>query len=218
MRIDVWSDMVCPWCYLGHRRLELALAQLRDEGVVDVEVHWHAFELDPGAPAEPGDLRAVIEKKYGPGAYDAMTGRLEALGRADGLAYRFDLARRVNTFDAHRLTAWAATCGAEAQDALLRRLFRAYFEEGAVLSDHATLSALAAEVGLDGGTAADVLATGDFAAEVRAEVAAARDLGVGGVPAFVVDRQFLVSGAQDTETFVRLLRRVAERRGDGAED
>jgi len=213
VRIDIWSDMVCPWCYLGHRRFELALDQLRQEGVDGFDVRWHAYELDPGAPAEPGDLRAVIEKKYGPGAFDGMTGRLTALGAEEGLDYRFDLARRVNTFDAHRLTAWAATGGPEAQDAVLRRVFRAYFTEGAVISDHEVLAALAADVGLDGDAARAVLAGDDHAEEVRADEAMAQDLGVGGVPAFVLDRQFLVSGAQDTETFVRLLRKASERSG-----
>ena len=210
MRIDIWSDMVCPWCYLGHRRFELALDQLRAEGTDDFDVRWHAFELDPTAPAEPGDLRAVIEKKYGPGAFDGMTGRLVALGTEEGLDYRFDLAQRVNTFDAHRLTAWAATGGPEAQDAMLRRLFRAYFTEGATLSDHDVLAGLAAEVGLDADAARAALAGDEFADEVRADEAMAQELGVGGVPAFVLDRQFLVSGAQDTETFVRLLRKAAE--------
>lgn len=210
MRIDIWSDMVCPWCYLGHRRFELALDELRAEGVDDLDVRWHAFELDPTAPAEPGDLRAVIEMKYGPGAFDGMTGRLTALGEAEGLDYRFDLAQRVNTFDAHRLTAWAATFGAATQDDVLRRLFRAYFTEGATLSDHEVLARLADEVGLDAPTARAVLAGDDFADDVRADEAMAQDLGVGGVPAFVLDRQFLVSGAQDTETFVRLLRKAAE--------
>lgn len=210
MRIDIWSDMVCPWCYLGHRRFELALDELRAEGLDDFDVRWHAFELDPTAPAEPGDLRTVIEKKYGPGAFDGMTGRLTALGDAEGLEYRFDLAQRVNTFDAHRLTAWAATDGPQAQDTMLRRLFRAYFTEGATLSDHEVLAGLAAEVGMDGEAALAVLAGDDFAEDVRADEAMAQDLGVGGVPAFVLDRQFLVSGAQDTETFVRLLRKAAE--------
>ena len=175
MRIDIWSDMVCPWCYLGHRRFELALDELRAEGNGNFDVRWHAFELDPTAPAEPGDLRRVIEKKYGPGAFDGMTGRLTALGEAEGLDYRFDLAQRVNTFDAHRLTAWAAADGPQAQDTMLRRLFRAYFTEGATLSDHAVLAALAADVGMDADAALVMLAGDDFAEDVRADEAMAQD-------------------------------------------
>lgn len=214
MRIDIWSDMVCPWCYLGHRRFELALDELEADGVRDVDVRWHAFELDPDAPAEPGDLRDVIDRKYGPGAFDGMTGRLTALGAADGLEYRFDLAQRVNTFDAHRLTALAATHGADVQDRMLRRLFRAYFAEGAVLSDHEELVGLAEDVDLDADTVRAALAGDDFADDVRADEEMARELGVTGVPAFVINRQFLVSGAQDTETFVRLLRKAAEQHDD----
>jgi len=213
MRIDIWSDMVCPWCYLGHRRFELALEELAADGIDDFDVCWHAFELDPDAPAEPGDLRAVIERKYGPGAFDGMTGRLTALGAADGLEYRFDLAQRVNTFDAHRLTAFAATHGPEAQDRMLRRLFRSYFTEGGELSNHEELVGLAEDVDLDAEAVRAVLTGDEFADEVRADEAMARDLGVTGVPAFVIDRQFLVSGAQDTETFVRLLRKAAENAG-----
>ena len=209
MRIDVWSDMVCPWCYLGHRRLALALEELAAEGLDDIDVHWHAFELDPRAPSEPGDLRAVLEKKYGPGAFETMTGRLGALGAEAGIDYRFDLAQRVNTFDAHRVAAFAATAGGDVQDRVVDRLFRAYFSEGADLSDHGVLSALAAETGLDGHEVAGMLAGDDLVEQVRADEAMAHDLGVGGVPAFVIERQFLVSGAQDTETFVRLLRRAA---------
>ena len=109
MRIDIWSDVICPWCYLGKRRFERALASLawRDE----VEVRWHAFQLDPGATAEPGNLRAAIERKYGPGAFEGMVRRLTDLGEAEGIRYRFDLAKRVSTFDAHRLLAWAWHAG-----------------------------------------------------------------------------------------------------------
>lgn len=215
MRIDIWSDMVCPWCYLGHRRLTAALDELAADGIDDVEVHWHAFELDPHAPAEPGDLRDVLERKYGPGAFETMTDRLGALGAEAGIDYRFDLAQRVNTFDAHRVAALAAAGGPDAQDRVVQRLFRAYFTEGADLSDHEVLVGLAEECGLDPATVAAVLAGDDLSTEVRTDEATARELGVGGVPAFVVDRQFLVSGAQDTETFVRLLRKVHESATDG---
>ncbi|MFM7069103.1 MAG: DsbA family protein, partial [Actinomycetes bacterium] len=175
----------------------------------EFDIRWHAFELDPHAPPEPSDLRAVIESKYGPGSFDGMTERLCELGAVDGIAYRFDLAQRVNTFDAHRLTAWAATFGPDTQDRMLRRLFRAYFTEGAVLSDHDILTKLAADADLDPEQAGAALESGAYSDEVRADTAMAQDLGVGGVPAFVLNRQFLVSGAQDTETFVRLLSKAA---------
>lgn len=208
MRIDIWSDVVCPWCYLGSRRFAAALEQA---ALDDVEVHWRAFQLDPGAPREPGDLRAALERKYGPGAFDAMTQRLVALGAAEGIEYRFDRALRVNTADAHRLLAWAGTLGD--QWPLVDRLFEDYFTAGADLADHSTLVAAAASVGLEGEVAAEVLAGGAFDDRVRADQAEAHERGISGVPAFVVDDQWIIPGAQDTERLVQLLSRVG---GSGA--
>jgi len=207
VRIDIWSDVICPWCYLGSRRLDAALDRL---GWDDVEIRWHAFQLDPGAPPASGDLRTALERKYGPGSFDAMTTRLTSLGAAAGIDYRFDLARRVNTFDAHRLLAWAATRPG-GQGPLVERLFLAYFTEGADVSDHATLSGLVAEVDGDVGAAAAVLAGDEFADEVRADVAVARERDVTGVPAFVVDGGVMIPGAQEVDTFVRVLERTAAR-------
>lgn len=207
MRIDIWSDVICPWCYLGSRRLDAALDQVGRE---DVEVRWRAFQLDPSAPAEPGDLRTALERKYGPGSFDSMTRRLEALGAAEGIEYRFDRALRVNTADAHRLIAWAGSQGA--QGALVERLFADYFTRGADLSDRAVLVAAATATGLDAATAADVLASGAFAEEIGADQVEAVDRGISGVPAFVVDDEWVIPGAQDTERMVQLLERVLGRR------
>jgi predicted DsbA family dithiol-disulfide isomerase len=212
MRIDIWSDVVCPWCYLGHRRFRNALERL-GAAASGIEVHWRAFELDPRAPAEPQPLRPALERKYGPGAFDAMTERLTALGDAEGLEYRFDLSKRVNTFDAHRLSAWAGATAPDRQDAVVERLFRAYFTEGADVSDHPTLARLAGEVGLDVTSAAEVLSGSGFAEEVRDDETAAREHDVTGVPAFVIEAQLLIPGAQDVETLVRLLGRALERIG-----
>lgn len=212
MHIDVWSDVICPWCYLGKRRLDRALAQL--DWADDVTVRWRAYQLDPHAPTEPGDLRATIEKKYGPGAFDQMTTRLTALGSAEGIDYRFDRAQRVNTADAHRLMAWAwATGGQATQDALADGLFRAYFSEGANVADHEALVRLAAEAGLAATRAADVLAGDEFAAEVAEDLGAAVQGQITGVPAFVIEDRLLIPGAQDTDTFVAVLTRARERFG-----
>lgn len=208
VRIDIWSDVICPWCFLGHRRFATAIAEL---GAEHFEVRYRAFELDPRAPAEPRELRPVLERKYGPGAFDAMTERLVGLGSAEGIDYRFDLAQRVNTFDAHRLLLWAGSAHPEAQARLVERTFRAYFSEGADVSDRSTLAGLVADAGLDRDDAVGVLEDGAFADAVRADEAAARELGVTGVPAFVVDEQLMIPGAQDTATFVRLLGRALER-------
>ncbi len=209
MRIDVWSDVICPWCYLGARRLDQALDRLawRDE----VEVHWRAFQLDPSAPREPGDLRRAIERKYGAGSFDGMTTRLTALGEAEGIDYRFDRALRVNTLDAHRLIAWAGTVGRSEQDALVRELFRAYFTDGGNVADPTTLAGLAAAVGLDGAAAAEVLAAGTFADEVAADLAAARERDIHGVPNFVVGDRLSIPGAQEVDTMVLLLERARDR-------
>ena len=154
----------------------------------------------------------ALERKYGPGSFDAMTGRLTALGPADGIDYRFDLAKRVNTFDAHRLVEWAAT-QPDGQDALVDRLFLAYFTEGADLSDHPTLVRLADEAGAEADAAARVLASDAFADEVRSDEQRARDLDITGVPAFVVDERMMIPGAQDVDTIVRILQRASANAG-----
>ncbi|MEI2699181.1 MAG: DsbA family oxidoreductase [Microthrixaceae bacterium] len=209
VRIEIWSDVICPWCYLGSRRLSEALGQL---ALDDVELRWRSFQLDPGAPREPSDLRASLDLKYGPGAFDSMTPRLTALGAQVGIDYRFDKALRVNTADAHRSIAWAATQGAALpggpQDLLVQTLFRSYFTDGADLCDQSVLVAAAREVGLDADAAGEALASDEFAAAVSADQAEAVERGITGVPAFVIDDQWLIPGAQEVDQMVRLLSRV----------
>lgn len=205
----MWSDIICPWCYLGERRLRRALRRLPWGDQVDV--HLRAFQLDPRADHEPGDLRLALERKYGPGAFDAMTRRLVPMGRAEGIDYRFDLAQRVNTFDGHRLLAWADTLGEGAQQRLGDGLFRAYFTEGRNVADADALVATAASAGLDPAEATTVLAGDAFAASVREDLEDALDLGVTGVPAFAIEGRWLVTGAQDVETMVTLLERARTR-------
>jgi predicted DsbA family dithiol-disulfide isomerase len=209
VRIDVWSDIVCPWCYLGARRLDAAVTRLGWGD--DVEIVWRAYQLDPSASSEPGDLRQAIERKYGPGAFDSMTGRLAALGPEMGIEYRFDRALRVNTVDAHRLMAWALTHGPAAQSALGDRLFRAYFTQGANIADHPTLGRCAVEAGLDGAEAGEILAAGSFAEHVQQDLAAAAERGITAVPTFVIADRLAVPGAQDVDTMVNLLERTRER-------
>lgn len=209
VRIQIWSDVICPWCYLGSRRLRAALDQL---GLDDVELRWRAFQLDPTAPREPSDLRVALDRKYGPGAFDSMTPRLAALGAEVGIDYRFDKALRVNTSDAHRLLAWAAAQGPSVidgpQDLLVKALFHAYFTEGVDLCDRTALIAAADGVGLDVDAAGEVLASDAHAGEVDADQAEAVERGITGVPAFVVDDQWVIPGAQETDHMVRLLSRV----------
>jgi predicted DsbA family dithiol-disulfide isomerase len=210
VRVDIWSDMVCPWCYVGTRRFEEAVARLRGDGV-DVEVVHRAFELDPTVPPGGQDLAEYLARKFGgSGRVSASHARLDLLGSDVGIDFRWQGKRRLNTFDAHRLAAWALeVAGTEAQAALVQRLFRAYFTENLDIADHEVLARLAAEAGLDPAAAAEALASGAHAATVRDEERQAGERDIHAVPTFVVDDRFAIPGAQDTETFVRLLAKLA---------
>lgn len=206
----MFSDVVCPWCWLGKRRLERARSQL--DFADEIEIRWRAFQLDPRAPVEPQPYGDVLARKYGSkGAVAALTTRLTEFGRQEGLDYRWDRIQRVNSFDAHRLMAWAATSGAVPQNALAERLFEAYFTEGANVADHATLAELAGDAGLSADDAASVLRTGEYADDVRADQARAAELDVLGVPAFVIAEGFAIPGAQEVETFRLMLTRAHDR-------
>jgi predicted DsbA family dithiol-disulfide isomerase len=207
LTVEIWSDIVCPWCYIGKRRFEAALEAFehRDE----VTVMWRSFELDPAAPsAVEGTATERLATKYGmsleraEGLHRDMTER----AAAEGLDFRFDLAQSGNTFDAHRLIHLAATYGH--QSAAKERLMRAYFTEGAAISDPETLIALMAEVGVDVDEARDVLSGDRFAEDVREDEQLAGQLGIQGVPFFVIDRRFGVSGAQPPEALVQALERA----------
>lgn len=207
MRIDVWSDVVCPWCYLGKRRLELALDRL--DFADEVEVRWRAFQLDPTATDTPKDLAAAIDRKYGPGAFDGMQRRLGALGEAVGIDYRFDIAQRVTSLPALALVSWVeSTEGPDAASRLHDRLFRAYFTEGANIAEPSNLVAWAVEVGADRELAGEAVATGAGRDAVAADLEAAAARDITGVPAFVIEDAHLIPGAQDVETMQHLLTRI----------
>ena len=210
MRVDIWSDVVCPWCYVGTRRFEEAVARLGGPGV---EVVHRAFELDPGVPPGGHDLAEYLARKFGGAQKVAMThDRLDRAADDVGVDFRWDGKRRVNTFDAHRLAAWALdTAGAEVQNDLHQRLFRAYFTDNRDLADHAVLAELAGEAGLDPGRAAEVLAGGAYADEVRADEHRAGELDIHAVPTFVIEGRWAIPGAQDIDTFVELLERASQR-------
>lgn len=204
MEVEIFSDVVCPWCAIGKSRFEVALEGFahRDE----VEVIWRAFELDPGAPAlAEVDLASHLASKYAMTKEQAVASqeRLAAMAAEEGLEFHFDRARRANTFDAHRLLHHALQVGR--QDALQERLFLAYFRDGESISDHATLVRLAEESGLDGTKVNEILGSGRYADEVRADEADARALGITGVPFFVIDRHFGISGAQSPESMLHVL-------------
>lgn len=207
MHVEIWSDIACPWCYVGKRRFEAALAQYehRDE----VGVTWRSFELDPTAPAErPHDGATHLAEKYGTSRDEAlaMQRRMAATAAGEGLDFRFDIARGGNTFDAHRLLHLAAAH--DLQHPMMERLMRAYLGEGELMSDRAALERLAVEVGLPRDDVRDMLAGDRFAAEVRDDERTAAQLGIHAVPFFVVDRAIGASGAHPPAQLVELLRQA----------
>jgi predicted DsbA family dithiol-disulfide isomerase len=198
LKVEVWSDVVCPWCYIGKRRLEGALQGFEHAG--EVEVIYRSFELDPRAPATPdGTLAERLARKYVVTLEQAqaMNRRVTDTAAGEGLEYNLDIARPGNTFDAHRLIHLAAAEGKQAD--MKERLMAAYFVEGRAVSDRETLIALGAELGISADRARQVLESDDFADEVRADEREAGRLGIGGVPFFVIDRQYGFSGAQPAE-------------------
>jgi len=207
MRVEVWSDVVCPWCYIGKRHLETALAGFDRRSEVDLV--WRSFELDPSAPRErPGRYVDRLARKYGCPVSDAQTmiDRMTAAAAAVGVGFRFDIARPGATYDAHRLLHLARQRGV--QDRLKERLLAATFCEGESIGDRMTLVRLAEEAGIDAAVARAALDSGAFADEVRADEAEAGELGIGGVPYFVIDRIHAVSGAQPPEVLARALERA----------
>jgi predicted DsbA family dithiol-disulfide isomerase len=206
VNVEIWSDVACPWCYVGKRRFEAALAAFehRDE----VNVTWRSFELDPSAPRErPVDGATHLAEKYGTSREEAlaMQQRMARVGAGDGLEFRHDIARGGNTFDAHRLLHLAAAH--DLQDALKERLLRAYHTEGEPIGDPETLERLAVEVGLPPLEVSDVLAGERYGAEVRDDERTAASFGISGVPFFVVERAVAASGAQSPEILGEMLRR-----------
>ncbi|HEU4973810.1 MAG TPA: DsbA family oxidoreductase [Baekduia sp.] len=210
MHVEIWSDIACPWCYVGKRRFEAALAAFPHRDAV--KVTWRSFELDPEAPAErEGERAAHLASKYGVTVERAreMEQHMTEVAAGDGLEFRFDHARSGNTFDGHRLVHLAAAHGR--QDAMKERLLRAYLTEGELISDRETLVRLAVEVGLDGDEAREALAGDRFADAVRADEATAHELGITAVPFFVVDRAFGVSGAHPADALGRMLQTAWDR-------
>ena len=213
MQVEIWSDVACPWCHVGKRRFEQALARFPHRDAVDVV--WRSFQLDPGAvsaaagePVRPGDYAERLAAKYATSTTTArqMVDSMTAVAAAEGLDFRFDRAVRANTFDAHQVIHLAHARGA--QDAVKERLLRAYFTEGEALGDRSTLVRLAADAGLPADEVAEALALQRFAADVRRDEAAARSLGITGVPFFVVDRTYGVSGAQPADVLLEVLDRA----------
>jgi predicted DsbA family dithiol-disulfide isomerase len=207
MHVEIWSDIACPWCFIGKRRFEAALAAFEHRD--DVEVTWRSFELDPDAPrVHEGDSATRLAEKYGTTRERAvaMHDHMTEMAAGEGLHFDFAIARGGNMLDAHRIVHLAAAHGL--QDAMKERLFRAYLGEGEVMGDPAVLERLALEAGLPADEIRDVLATDRYAAEVRDDERTAASLGISAVPFFVVDRSMGASGAQPPEVLGEMLRRA----------
>jgi predicted DsbA family dithiol-disulfide isomerase len=207
MKVEIWSDVVCPWCYIGKRRFEQAAARFPHP----VEVEWRSFELDPHAVGTNGGSYAErLAEKYGrtvPQAQE-MLDSMTATAAAEGLDLHFDKAQAGSTFDAHRLLHLAKERGV--QDAVKERLVRAYFTEGVAVHDHAQLVDVVTEAGLAADEAREVLAGDRYADEVRQDETEAGELGITGVPYFVIDRRYGVSGAQTPDVLLAALQQAWE--------
>ncbi|MFB9203054.1 DsbA family protein [Nonomuraea spiralis] len=201
MKVEIFSDVVCPWCYIGHVRFARAAESFRAKGGT-IEVTMRPYQLDPGASAEGEPLIPALERKFGPGARQ-MTERVKAAAEGEGLEMDYDRAVSANTFEAHRLIEVATGQGLGKE--MAERLFRAYFTEGANVADAGVLSRLAAEAGVED--------TGEGAGQVREHLGRAGSLGISGVPFFLFEGQFAVSGAQPEDVFAAAIDEVAARTG-----
>jgi predicted DsbA family dithiol-disulfide isomerase len=208
--IDVVSDVVCPWCYLGKARLELAIAEVQDE--VGVDINWRPYRLNPDYPPEGVDQKAALAAKLGGEERVASAHKvLTDLGREVGIAFNFDAIKiGPNTLDAHRLIHWAVTEDREKQDRIVDALFKANFEEGRNVGDHSVLLDIAEKAGLDRTVIAALLASDADGDLIVAEIEAAQKMGVTGVPFFIFDQQYAVSGAQAPDVIASALRDIAK--------
>lgn len=215
MKVEIYSDIACPWCYVGKRRFERALAAF--PGAQDIQVTYRPYELDPTTPAEPAPLRERLAAKFGAANLDGMNARLADVGAGEGITFDFTRALAVNTLTAHRVLWLALTeFGPAAQAALKDRLLAAYFTEGENVADHDRLTEFAVEAGLDRDRVVAFLASDEGTDEVRREIAEAREMGVTAVPTFVFEGKWAVQGAQEASTFLQVLEQVRDQSAESA--
>ncbi|WP_404927293.1 DsbA family oxidoreductase [Mesorhizobium sp. ORM16] len=212
--IDVVSDVVCPWCFIGQRRLDKAVAAA---GEVDVHIRWRPFQLDPTIPPEGKDRREYMLAKFGSDEHiRQIHARIEPLGEAEGISFAFGAIKVApNTLDAHRVIRWAGAAGEDVQNRLVRRLFQLNFEEGANIGDHAVLVEAARETGMDASVVETLLPTDADVEAVRTEIATASRMGISGVPCFLLEGKYAVMGAQDVDTLADAIRQVAAAKARG---
>jgi len=214
LTIDVVSDVVCPWCYLGHKRLEAAIASLDD---IDVSVSWRPFQLDPTIPPEGKDRKEYMRAKFGDGdRLGQVHANLVALGAIEGISFDFDaISVAPNTLDAHRLIRWAGGAGTDIQGRLVDDLFSRYFERGEDIGDPAILIEAARATGMDAAVVEGLLASDADADAVRTEIGTASRMGITGVPCFLLEGKYAVMGAQDADTLADAIRQVAQAKARG---
>ena len=207
--IDIVSDVVCPWCYLGKARLEAALKALPD---VSAEIHWRPYQLDPTIPRTGVDQKAYMEAKFGTGPRLAQAqAQLVALGREIGINYDFDAIKvSPNTMDAHRLIGWASQAGPGIQNKVVDHLFKAYFENGEDIGNAKVLSKIASDCGMDVSIIDKLLPTDAEVVGVTGEIDHSHQIGVTGVPCFIIDQKYAVSGAQTPEILVDAIRNATK--------
>ena len=204
MSVEIWSDVICPFCYIGKRKFEAALAQLRNHDQLDIV--WRSFQLQPDTQTDPARnaVQNLAEKKgWTLDVTRQVIADVSARAKLEGLTFNYDRTVVANTFDAHRLAHYAASAGKG--DAMQERLFQAYFVDGQNIADHAALTALAVDAGLPADAVRDVLSSGQFAADVQRDIEQAQRYGINGVPFFVFNHKYAVSGAQDSSIFVQAL-------------
>jgi predicted DsbA family dithiol-disulfide isomerase len=211
MKIDVISDTICPWCFIGKRRLDRALAERPD---LRVSIHWRPFQLDPSLPPGGVDRQQYLARKFGNSPAAKLTAQaLRDAGEREGIAFNFGaIARTPNSLDSHRLIRWSATTGLQSD--VVERLFSAYFVEGRDIGDHDTLAEIAGEAGMDSELVAGLLASDADRERVAREDSLARKMGIEGVPTFFFAGRFLLSGAEETSTLIAVIERIGRLAAD----
>ena len=212
LQIDIVSDIACPWCAIGYARLQQAMAQLSDD--LDFSIQWQAFELNPDASGDGEPILQALSRKYGRSPAEMEAAQADMMRIASDLGLNFSRMQERytrNTFDGHRLVKWAAESNRQTDMKLA--LFDAYFGHAANIADHGVLQTCAEDIGLDGQQARELLQSDRYADQVREEEAHWQQAGVTGVPAFILNRRYMISGAQEPETLVAALRQVANEAG-----
>jgi predicted DsbA family dithiol-disulfide isomerase len=215
VRLDIVSDIMCPWCYIGKRRMEKALDAIDS---VEVELGWRPFQLDPTLPPEGRDRQEYLETKFGgPEQAREIYDRIDQAGRDEGLEFNFDsIGVSPNTIDAHRVIRWASNEGADVQNKVVERLFEDFFMNGANIGKHEVLVDAAEHAGMESSVVAALLATDQDRAAVSEEIAIAQQMGVTGVPCFIIDNKYAVMGAQPPEQIAQAIKQAAQMKDVGS--